>query len=108
MMANFMLGSSLHFDPVTLDDRVREQLVGNFGGERLGLSGFGGREIELEVLPLPNIFHAGIAERMQRVGNRAPLRIEHRWLQRDEYSRAHHLLIGVKTGHRANLPGSPL
>ena len=55
----------------------------------LRLRRLGRRQIELEVLALPHVFDAVVAERVERLGDRAALRIEHRWLQRDEDSRAH-------------------
>ena len=48
-----------------------------------------GRQIELEVLALPDVLDAAVAERVQRVGDGLALRIEHRRLQRDEHARAH-------------------
>src|SRR5438046_10584280 len=79
----------VHLDPIAFDDRVRQHFVGNLGGQRPRLTGFAGGEIELEVLSLTDIFDRTVAERMQCIGNRPALRIEHRWLPGDEYSRSH-------------------
>ena len=87
MTANFMAQSNL--DAVALDHRVGQQLVGDLGRERPGLRRLGRREIELEVLALPHVRDAAVAERMQRVGDGPALRVEHRRLERDEDARAH-------------------
>ena len=56
MMPNFM---SVDLDAITFDDRIREQLVGDFGGERAAPAAASvGREIELEVLALPDVLDA--------------------------------------------------
>src|SRR5580704_9710871 len=83
---------SVHFDSIAFNHRVREELVGNLRGERPRLRGFRRRQIQLEVLPLPHVLDAGVAERMERVGNRSSLRIEHGWLQCDEDARTHQAL----------------
>ena len=94
-MANFM---SFHWavrsfpvdlDPITLDHRIREQLVGDLGGQRARLLGGRGRELELEVLALADVADARVAQRVQRVGDRLALRIEDRRLQCDEDSGFH-------------------
>src|SRR5215470_7300032 len=86
MTANFI---SADLDAVTLDDRIGKQLVRDFGGERLGLRRFSGGEVQLEILPLTNVFDAVVAERVQRFRNRAALGIENRRFQRDEDSGSH-------------------
>src|SRR3990167_6584166 len=78
--------ASVHFNPVALNHRVGQQLVGDFRSERPGLRRFGRRQIELEGFPLPD---DGVAERMQGVGDGLALRIEHRWFERHENARAH-------------------
>src|SRR6185436_9575832 len=78
-----------NLNPVAFDHGVREQFVGHLGGEGPGLGDLRRRKIQLEIFPLPYVVDARVPERMERLGNRPALRIEHRRLQRDEYSRAH-------------------
>src|SRR5207253_9023416 len=80
-------GQLLDFDPIALDDRVREQLVGDFGRQHLGLRRFGRRQVELEVLALPNVLDAAVAERMQRVDDGPALRVEDGRLEGDKDTR---------------------
>jgi len=49
-------------------------------------------DIQLEVLPLPDISYGGKAERVQRVGHRLPLWIEYRWFQSDKHAGTHETL----------------
>ena len=57
-------------------------LVGHFRGQRAApRAASARREIELEILALPDVLDAAVAERMQRVGDRPALRVEHRRLQ---------------------------
>src|SRR5262245_34617675 len=86
MTANFM---SAHLDAVALDHRIGEEFVGDFGGKRFGLRCLGGGQVQLEVFPLTYVLDAVVAERVQRLRNRAPLRIKYRWFQRDEDSGSH-------------------
>src|SRR6266852_1750098 len=86
MTANFMASANL--DAITFDHRIREQLVGDLCGQRLRLGSLRRCQIKLEILALPNVLDAVVAQRMERVRNRAALRIEHRWLQRHKHSRA--------------------
>src|SRR5215204_4758986 len=81
--------SSADLNAVTLDNRIRQQLVSNFGRHRARLVTRIGGELELEVLALPHILDPAVAERVQGVDDRLAPRIEHRRLQRDEYPRAH-------------------
>ena len=81
--------ATVDLDPIALDHRIREQLVGDLGGQRARLVGDVDVELELEVLALPHVADAGVAHRVQRLGDRLPLRIEDRWLQRDEHSGFH-------------------
>src|SRR5476649_2220467 len=76
--------TSVHLDAIAFDHRIGQKLVGDFGGQRLRLRGFRRREIELEILALPDVFNPVVAERMQRVGDGLALRVEHRLLERDE------------------------
>ena len=80
---------SINFDAVAFNHRVCEQFVGNFCGKRFGLGLLGCVELELEVLPLPHVSDRTVPKRVKGVGDRATLRIENRWLQRHEHSRAH-------------------
>src|SRR5438552_2662714 len=83
--------ASLDLNPIALDHRICEHFGGDFRGQRARLARFGGREVELEVLALPHVLDASVAERLQGVGNRAALGIEHRRLQRHEHARTHRL-----------------
>src|SRR5688500_15970878 len=83
---NFM---SVNLDAVALDHGIRQHLVGDFGGERACLGGLSRRQVELEVLSLTHVGDRGVAERLQRVGDRLALRIEHRRLQCDVDTGAH-------------------
>src|ERR1035437_7405669 len=80
---------SVNFNAITLDHRIREQLVGHLGGERPGLHRLGGGEVELEILALAHVFDLAVAERVQRVGDRLALRVEDRRFERDEDTSAH-------------------
>src|SRR5262245_13825017 len=80
---------SVHLDAITLDDRVRKYPVGDFRRELTRLRGFPSGEVELEILALPHVLDRAVAERLERVGNRPSLRVEHGRFQRDEHSRAH-------------------
>ena len=50
------------------------------------------RDLELEVFALADVADAGVAQRVQRIGDGLPLRVEDRRLQRDEHARFHLLL----------------
>src|SRR5262245_35663694 len=80
MTENFI--GSVDLDAVAFDHRVGEQLIGDLARERPRMRGVGGREIELEVLPLPDVLDARITHGEQCVGYRPSLRVEHRRLQR--------------------------
>src|SRR5262245_41528204 len=80
---------SVDLDAITFDDRVGEHAVGDLGGEPACFGRFRSREIELEVLALPHVLDRAVAERLERVGDRPALRVEHGWLQRDEHARTH-------------------
>src|SRR5437867_7127892 len=80
---------SVNLYAIAFDHRVRQQLVRDFGGERSRLRRLGRREIQLEVLALPHILDGAVAERMQRIGDRAALRIEHGRLERYEDTGSH-------------------
>ena len=63
-------------------------------------------------LPCRTSCDAAVAERVQRVGDGPPLRIEHRWLQRHEDSRAHALpswraAITLSAREACNEPSGP-
>ena len=86
---------AIDLDAITLDHRVREQLVGDLGRQRPGLGRLGRLEIELEVLALPHVIDGAVAKRVQRVGNRFSLRIEHGRLERDEHACTHTLTLAL-------------
>ena len=50
-------------------------------------------ELELEILALPNVADAGVAHRVQRVGDGLTLRVEDRRFQGDEDSCFHLFLL---------------
>src|SRR6266851_2934590 len=79
----------VNFNAITLNDRIREQLVGHFGRKRLRLRGLRRRQVELEVLALPHVLNPAIAQRMQRLGDGAPLWIEDRRFQSNEDAGSH-------------------
>src|SRR5256885_16496170 len=85
-MPNFM---SVDLYAIALDHRVREHLVGHFGRELPRGAGFVGGQVELEIFSLADIADLRIAQRMQRLGDRPPLRIEHRWLERHKHAGTH-------------------
>src|SRR5215208_4706141 len=102
MMLNFI--PLFDFHPVTFNHWVREELIGDLGRERARLVGRLGRELELEVLALTHVADARVPHRVQGVGNRVPLRVEHRRLQRDEYASFHYFL---RAGAPPPAPTSP-
>ena len=53
---------------------------------RFASSADAGVDLELEILALPHVADAGVAHRVQRVGDGAPLGIEDRGFQGDEYA----------------------
>src|SRR5687767_6261843 len=87
MTAKRMVSADLN--AITLDYRIRQQLVGNFRRHRPCFVSRLGRQLELEIFTLADVLDPAIPERVQCVDDRLALRIEYRWLQRDEHSRAH-------------------
>src|SRR5262249_32658257 len=81
--------TSVDLDSVALDDRIGQHLVGHFGGELPRGARFVRFQIQLEILSLPHVADVRIAERVERLGDGPPLRIEHRRLQRHEHASAH-------------------
>ena len=77
------------FNPVTLDDRVRQQLVRRLRRQPPCFICGARVDVELEVFPLPHVFDGGVAKRMERVGDGLSLRIEHGRLERYEHAGAH-------------------
>src|SRR3954447_24839791 len=100
---SLLLLHNLH--PVTLDHRVREELVRYFRGKRPRLVGRRGGHFELEVLALPDIPDPRVAERMQGFGNGLALGVEHRRLQRDEHARSHSFQLHARSCRRCRHPG---
>src|SRR5688500_19215996 len=87
MTAKRMVSADLN--AITLDYRIRQQLVGNFRRHRPCFVSRLGRQLELEIFTLADVFDPAVPERVQCVDDRLALRIEYRRLQRDEHSRAH-------------------
>src|SRR5262249_19196359 len=87
----------LDLDAVALNHRIRQQLVRHFGCQRARL--LLGRRIqfELEVFALADITDPTVSHRMQRVGDGLTLRVEHRWLQRDEDSSFHDSILAANS-----------
>src|SRR4029077_1400705 len=79
----------IDFDAVALDHGIGEHLVRNLRRELPRRAGFGGFEIELEVFALAHGADVRVAKRVQRLGNRPPLWIEYRRLERHEHTCAH-------------------
>src|SRR6188768_1347279 len=85
--ANFMtVPASVDFDPIALDDGIRQELVRHFGRQSLRLGRVRRSQVELKVLALAHVLDGSIAHRVQRVGDGLPLWIEYRLLQSDEHS----------------------
>ncbi|MEH2614998.1 Mg2+ and Co2+ transporter CorA [Bradyrhizobium sp. AZCC 1693] len=71
-----LTSSSQNFDPVILDHRVRQQLVGGILQRRLCLGLVGARELDVEHLALADAGDAIDAERFQRAFDGLALRVE--------------------------------
>src|SRR5687767_1659246 len=82
-----------NLDPITLDHGVRQDLVGDVRRQLAGLVGGGGVDLELEVLALADVADAGVAHRMEGLGNRPPLGIEDGRLERNEDPGFHLFLL---------------
>src|SRR3990170_3902471 len=87
MTANFI--PSLNLNPMRLDDRVRQQLRRDVADDGSRLVGGLRVDLHLEVLALAHVADAGVAHRVQRVGDGPALRVEDRGFQRHEYARFH-------------------
>src|SRR5690606_23140446 len=74
---------------VVLDHRVGQQLAAHLLRRRLGLCRVALREIELDILALPDVPDAGEAQHFQRMVDGLALRVENAVLQRDMYFRLH-------------------
>src|SRR4051812_24151325 len=68
--AAFMAPSSLDFDPVILDHRVGQKLVGRLLEQGFGFSGVGALDFDIEHFALPHGGDAVDAERAQRALDR--------------------------------------
>src|SRR5437879_11106511 len=85
-MPNLM---SVDLDAVALDDRVGEHFVSDLGRKLSRGGRLRGLQVELEILPLAYVLDVPVAERVQRLGDGPPLRVEDRRFQCDENARAH-------------------
>ena len=86
-----------HFDldPVVLDDRVGEQLVGRLLEQRLGLLAVAALDLDVEHLALAHACDAVDAERFQRPFDRLALRIENAGFQGDGDAGLHDAFISA-------------